>query len=285
MQELADYANAVSEPYLSFAEAVCGKWEDQLALTTSISGLNFVGINTSSCGSIAGSKLDHGKLDLPIAPLETALNELKGKPIFLVGHHPIGQFSEGTARILEPTMLQFPAHIFLVMSISRGPLTWSRQVAISPNYSRVRSTRKTTRLGYCLIQTTADGSQRIVRYRTYYPDRKSFDVGTNVSDKGIFEVNSGAVTYWKALKKSPGAEHFLQWIEDAGPSMLPELDETLEGGSLWSSFVVPKIARFQSPSATHSKTIQILSLPHIIEMKENLVSADCGGKSGATVSG
>ena len=80
-------------------------------------------------------------------------------------------------------------------------------------------------------------------YRTYYVDRNSFDIGTNVTENGVFYSSEASKSYWSNLAPTASNDDICLWLMETAAPVIQELDKTITGRSLLETFVDPLLTR------------------------------------------
>lgn len=278
------YIRAISGGFFALVERCGSPWPNPLTHTYSFSKhkVSFVALNSGFGCGLEGSKYDRGKLTIPAEEVLAAFQVVpEGHQVLSLMHHTPADLNEAASRLLIPIIenracVHFFGHVHNprpTAQKSPGGSCFMVQGGALYEDSKIYN-------GYSRVYTGPQRDRIAAHYRTYYVDRNAFDVGTNVTENGVFYSSNDSKSYWKNLAPVPTNDDICLWLMETAGTVISELDKTITGRSLLETFVDPVITR--SPHSDEiSESRQPISTVQILQSKHNAVVA-CDSEYGAT---
>jgi predicted MPP superfamily phosphohydrolase len=184
------YVRQICSGFFKLAERCGHAWPDPLSHIYSFPDENvaFVALNSAYGCGLEGSAYDKGKLAIPAAQILSAFQRVpEGQLVMSLIHHTPGDFNESTTRTTLP-IIQRHSDIHYYGHVHDPRPTTMKSPSASCFLIQGGALYENSRAydGYARIYVTPDTKLVAARYRTYYFNRETFDVGTNVEDMGVF---------------------------------------------------------------------------------------------------
>ena len=277
------YMRSISSGFFALTERFGAVWQNPIAHTHSFPDqkISFVAINSSFGCGLEGSAYDRGKLAIPSEEVLAAFQAAPdGHQTLSLMHHTLADLNESTNRLVAPIIEQKAAiHFFGHVHDPRPTVQMSPGGSCFMLQGGALYEKKNVYNGYSLIHTGPSPDRTAAHYRTYWIGRKSFDVGTNVADKGVFYSSDASKSYWENLVPTPTNADVALWLMEETKAVVSELDKTITGRSLLETFVDPVVTR--SSTSEDGASRERVSTLQLMQSKNNAVIA-CDSEYGAT---
>jgi 3',5'-cyclic AMP phosphodiesterase CpdA len=273
---MQSYLKAISRGFYSLAQKYGASWSDPAAHVYSFEDqkVSFVSMNSAvGCGP-EGSEHDRGKLAFPSSLALAAFQKVpKDHYVVSLLHHTVADFNESTSRTLVPLIQKYASihcfgHVHQALpsanTIAGGSCFMLQGAALYENQPNNH--------GYSTVRISDTGNRVEASYRTYYVDRSTFDIGTNVGPGGKFFNSDDSKTYWETLVPSATNDDYCYWLLETAEPVIIQCDGTMVGKSLSETFVEPFITRPKSPDAA-SATTRPVTIDEILKSREHIVIA------------
>lgn len=215
--------------------------------------LEVIIFNTSTF-SKGGSKSlpkDEGYMAIPEFSILELCDQLTGKFCIAVTHHPLSSLSESSAKILRHNIqLHANLHLFGHMHDPEAENIQGLNGTVHASQSGAIYTHRTDYyIGYSLISLSRNSGASETLFRTYFPDRDSFDTAVDRVPGGIFYPNRESRDFWKT-QVSPFDETELKaHLNEIGPvELFLNRDCAEDEREILEQFVAPPIIRQFSAS-------------------------------------
>lgn len=241
------YATALSAGFFELAKRCGHAWDDPFVNVYSYPSkkISFVSINTGYACGLEGSQHDRGKLALSCNSVLAAFQTIPAdhQSVSLM-HHTLADMNESTSRTLNP-LLAKRSNVHLFGHVHQPFPTIVTTTASSCFMAQGGALYERTGQynGYSWLSEANQATHIVARYRTYYVDRQEFDVGTNVAPGGAVYNSSVAKAYWDNLVPPPSNDDVSLWLMETADAVAKQLDSTITGKSLCSTFIEPPITK------------------------------------------
>jgi predicted phosphodiesterase len=245
--QLSEYIRSLSSRYFSFVQSQSpGSWQDPLAHLYSFDDLSvsFVALNSAFGCCKGGSVTDRGRLAFPCEVALSAFQSIPaGHRVISLTHHTMSDFNETTSRLLAP-MIASKASLHCFGHVHQpAPST-----SVSPSgrcfflQGGALYEKSGNYLGYAVARFSDTGEHISAEYRSYYPDRFKFDIGTNVEKLGTFYNEASGREYWANSVALPPNSDVCAWLLESVGALDPG-DSTITRKSLTETFVEPNLVK------------------------------------------
>lgn len=221
---------------------------------------------------------DEGKLLLPEAAIINASEKCIGTHKIAVTHHPLDwltQSSRNDAKALIDK--NYNVHLFGHMHDSQPQFVSSLNGQCLSVQGGALYTGRNYYNGYSLISLDLASNHTKVYFRSYYDKRRSFDVGTDISDKGTFFPTSESSKFWNKIEKAVDRGKLRKWLMQI---LLPEAESVYNEGlterPICELFVPPTMYKYKAVEQNEDGQITAdeqfpVSLSGILASKANHV--------------
>jgi hypothetical protein len=281
---LQSYLKTVSSGFFALADRCGSAWANPLTHVYSFPDhkVSFVALNSGFGCGLEGSQYDRGRLTIPAEAILAAFQSVpKGHQILSLMHHTTADLNEAASRLIVPMIEEKTSmHLFGHVHNPRptvhvSPGTSCFMLEGGALYEKVNIYN-----GYSLVYSGPGPDRVAAHYRTYYVDRNTFDVGTNVSENGIFYSSAASKAYWASLLPTASNDDVCLWLMETAGAVIEELDETITGRSLLETFVDPVLTG--SPDQDDSSNFKRrVTTAQLLQSRNNVVLA-CDEEYGAT---
>jgi len=234
------YVGAISKGFFDLMERCGTPWSDGIAHTYSFPAkkISFVALNSGFGCGLEGSQFDRGK---PVIPGEHALRAfqevVEGHQTLSLMHHTMADLNESSSRMLEPILTKNSSiHFFGHVHQARPTVIFGNDVCFMVQGGALYETNGYYN-GFSQVYAAESAEHIAAHYRTYYRDRLSFDVGTNVTEGGVFYNSPAARSYWERMVPAASNDDVCLWLMETFDSVSKELDKTVTDRSLCATFV------------------------------------------------
>lgn len=279
------FAFALSAQFFELANRCGNPWDNPFVHTYSYPAkkVGFIAINTGyGCGT-EGSQYDRGKLAVSGSQVLEAFQKLPSdyQKLSLM-HHTVSDLNESSSRILNPMLSkQSTAHLFGHVHQAFPTFITTSNASCFMIQGGALYERSGQYNGYACIASSDDDAHLVARYRTYYTDRQEFDVGTNVAPMGQIFNSFASKSYWENLTPAPSNDDVCLWLLETADATAKELDGTIIGKSLLSTFVEPPITKQQPNEDDATNSSHKFTIEDILKSRDHTVLC-CPSEYGAT---
>jgi predicted phosphodiesterase len=269
------YVAELSAPFFELVKRHGANWDSSLSHVYNFPDrkASFVALNTAfGCGT-EGSEYDRGKLAIFASDALAAFQQVPtGHQVFSLAHHTMSDLNEAAHREILPVISKFSdIHFYGHVHLPRPAQETAPGTSCFMVQGGALYENKNIYNGYAIVDA-GPSKEVMVQYRTYYPDRMEFDVGTNASEGGVFYNSPAAEAYWSKANSIPDNDDVCLWLMETAAGIEAELDKTITDRTLTDTFVDPVITLTRKGDSTSSEK---LTTTQIIYGKDNLaISSD-----------
>ncbi len=275
------YVKAISQGFFDLAERCGSPWTNPFANAYSFPNkkISFVSLNSGFGCSLEGSKFDRGKLAILGEHALAAFQEVpEDHQTLTLMHHTLADLCESCSRVLVPMLTEHSSmHFFGHVHQPQPTVVIGQDVCFMVQGGALYETDGYYN-GFSQVYTADSAEFVAAHYRTYYRDRMSFDVGTNVAKDGTFYNSPAAQSYWEQMVPAASNDDVCLWLMETVEAVANELDKTITARSLSETFVDPVLTPTDASGSTSSGRI---STADILKSSNNTVIA-CASEYGAT---
>jgi hypothetical protein len=244
--ELGRYAKQISEAFFDVASRYGGMWESPFAKIHCFDAekVAFIALNSAFGCSVEGSAKDRGQLALSSEAVLSAFQRIPDDYVKIsFCHHSMGDLNESTVRELS-SIIEKNALIHCFGHVHQAKPSTIVSVSGSCFYVQGGALYESTRCynGYSLIRVAAARHVE-AKYRSFYPDRREFDDGTNVSHGGRFYNSQSSESFWANTIQPPSEGTIRAFLLASRDSVVKQLETTMTERSLSETFVEPLLMR------------------------------------------
>jgi hypothetical protein len=260
-------------------EYSAGSWTNPLihVYNYPVEKISFVAMNSAYGCSENGSRSDRGRLGFSSSIALSAFQSIPdGYNVVSLVHHTLDDFNEPTARTMRPmiatkSMIHCYGHIHQPLPttlISPGGSCLLLQGGALYEYDGQY-------LGYSIVRVSDTGNHIMATYRSFYPDRYTFDVGTNVSKDGNFYNGDNSRQYWSKFIFPPSNASVCDWLLTTIGLIESEHNSTITDKRLSDTFVEPIFVKRAGTEATnYDSPLRVnFTVEEILKSREHFVIA------------